>query len=175
MSIAAAGIFTFSFSSCSDEIDSPNTGVNDQQAPDGARTELLEAYGLTFENFINEDDVIIIDADTTQLSVSKAYADKMGITSFVNHPMGIWHKMSNLPYIRKATSEKLIGDRYILNVVPATVAEIMGEKKMNLQTNIELRGPVDDDDEREGHDARSGRGRGHEETAERHAQPPEDQ
>lgn len=85
MSIAAAGIFTFSFSSCSDEIDSPNTGVNDQQAPEGARTELLEAYGLTFENFINEDDVIIIDADTTQLSVSKAYADKMGITSFVNH------------------------------------------------------------------------------------------
>ena len=136
ISIVTVGVFTFSFSSCSDEIDSPNAGMNGQQAPEGAKTELLEAYGLSFENFINEDDVIIVDADTTQLSISKAYADKMGITSFVNHPMGIWHKVSNLPYIRKATSEKLVGDRYILNVVPATIAEITGDKKMNLQTNI---------------------------------------
>ena len=119
ISIATAGIFAFSFSSCTDETDSPNTGANDQQAPEGAQTELLEAYGLTFENFINENDVMFLDADTLQLSVSKAYAEKMGITSFVNHPMGIWHKMSNLPYIRKATAEKLVGDRYILDVVPA--------------------------------------------------------
>ena len=142
MSIAAAGIFTFSFSSCSDETESLNAGVNDQQAPDGAHTELLEAYGLTYQNFDNPDDVVIVDADTTQLSISKAYAEKMGITSFVNHPMGIWHKMENLPYIRKATAEKLIGDRYIVDVVPATVAEIMGDKKVNLQTDIYVNNDV---------------------------------
>jgi hypothetical protein len=102
----------------------------------GQNDELLEPLGLVYSDFINDDDVTILNNDTTLISVSKAYADKMGGSNFVNHPMGIWHKMSNLPYIRKATSEKLIGDRYILNVVPATVAEIMGEKKMNLQTNI---------------------------------------
>ena len=136
MSTLTAVTFAFSFSSCSDEFDSPNASADNQQAPEGAKTELLEAYGLTFENFISENDIIIIDADTTQLSISKAYADKMGITSFVNHPMGIWHKVENLPYIRKATAEKLVGDRYIVDVVPATVAEIMGEKKVDLQTDI---------------------------------------
>ena len=136
MSTLTAVTFAFSFSSCSDEFDSPNASADNQQAPEGAKKELLEAYGLTFENFISENDIIIIDADTTQLSISKAYADKMGITSFVNHPMGIWHKVENLPYIRKATAEKLVGDRYIVDVVPATVAEIMGEKKVDLQTDI---------------------------------------
>ena len=51
-------------------------------------TSALEAYGLTFETFENENDVQILNADTTEISVSKAYADKLGITSFVNHPMG---------------------------------------------------------------------------------------
>lgn len=60
----------------------------------------------------------------------------MGIKSFVNHPIGIWHREQNLPYIRKATAEKIVGDRIIVDVVPATVAEVMGDKKMNLQTDI---------------------------------------
>ena len=51
MSTLTAGIFAFSFSSCTDETDSPNTGANNQQAPEGAKTELLEAYSLTFENY----------------------------------------------------------------------------------------------------------------------------
>ena len=134
MSTLTAGFLAFSITSCTDETDNLAAGSN--QAPEGADTALLEAYGLTYQNFISADDVIILNADTTQLSISKAYADKMGITSFVNHPMGIWHKMENLPYIRKATGEKLVGDRYIVDVVPATVAEIMGDKKANLQTDI---------------------------------------
>ena len=132
MSIAA--ITVVSFSSCSDDLNLKDN--QPQQAPEGADTALLEAYGLTFENFINDNDVIILDADTTQLSVSKAYADKMGIKTFVNHPMGIWHSMDQLPYIRKATAQQLQGDRYILTVVPATVAEIVGNKAVRLNTEI---------------------------------------
>ena len=133
MSIAAAA--TVVFTSCSDDLNEIGNGNNSQQ-PEGAQTALLEAYGLTFENFITEGDVTILDADTTQISVSKAYAEKMGIESFVGHPMGIWHKVEQLPYIRKATAEKLVGDRYILTVVPATVAEIIGDKKVTLNTGI---------------------------------------
>lgn len=133
MSTLTAGIIAFGFASCTDEIDNPN---DNQDIPEGADTALLEAYGLTFQNFDNADDVVILNADTTQLSISKAYADKMGIKTFVNHPMGIWHKVEGLPYIRKATSEQLVGDRYIVDVVPATVAEIVGNKKLNLMTDI---------------------------------------
>jgi hypothetical protein len=139
MSTLTAGTFAFAmafgFTSCTDETDSMSDN-NNTQAPEGAKTELLEAYGLTFQNFINADDVVILDADTTKLSISKAYADKMGITSFVNHPMGIWQKMGCVPYIRKATGEELVGDRFIVDVVPATVAEVVGDKSVNLQTNI---------------------------------------
>ena len=133
MSIAATA--TVMFTACSDDLNELGTNNNDQK-PEGAQTALLEAYGLTYENFINNDDVVILDADTTQISISKAYAEKMGITTFVGHPMGIWHKIEQLPYIRKATAEKLVGDRYILTVQPATVAEIIGNKKVELNTGI---------------------------------------
>ena len=134
MSIVTAATFTFGLTACSDDtLDDSAAGT---QIPEGAKTELLEAYGLTFQNFINADDVMILNADTTQLSISKAYAEKMGITSFVNHPMGIWQKMECVPYIRKATGQELVGDRYIVDVVPATMAEVVGDKSVNLQTNI---------------------------------------
>ena len=48
--------------------------------------------------------------------------------------MGIWDSQSHLPYARKATDEKIVGDRYILTVVPATVAELIGENKVTLNT-----------------------------------------
>ncbi len=120
------------FTSCSDE----DLSIGGSGAPEGADTALLEAYGLTFENFITENDVQILNADTTEISVSKALADKLGIESFVGHPLGIWHEMSQLPYARKAVAEKLAGDRYILTVKPASVAEMVGDKKVTLNTGL---------------------------------------
>ncbi len=125
---------TFSFFSCSDDTlsnDEPHHAV-----PENAETALLEPYGLTFENFITPNDVQILNADTTEIAVSKALADKMEITSFINHPLGIWHDKSQLPYARKATAERLVGDTYILTVKPATVAEIVGNKQVNLNTSL---------------------------------------
>ena len=130
MSIATAA--TMMFNACTDDLGE----MNDNQQPQGADTALLEAYGLTYQTFDNNDDVMILDADTTMISISCAYADKLGITSFVNHPMGIWQAMNQLPYIRKATAERIEGDRYIVSVVPATVAEIIGDKHVQLNTEI---------------------------------------
>ncbi|MCR4582534.1 MAG: hypothetical protein K5764_03145 [Prevotella sp.] len=131
MSIFFAASFTFT--ACSDDLQADDAST---KAPENADTALLEPYGLTFENFITDNDVQILNADTTEIAVSKALAEKLGITTFVNHPMGIWHKPSQLPYTRKATAEKLVGDRYILTVKPATVAEIIGNKKVTLNTGL---------------------------------------
>ena len=122
------------FTSCQD--DTIDNGKSAQPAPEGAQKALLEAYGLTFENFVTSNDVQILNADTTEISVNKALAEKLSITSFVNHPMGIWDAKNHLPYARKATAERLSGDRYILTVQPATVAEILGNKKVTLNTSI---------------------------------------
>jgi hypothetical protein len=128
---------TFTFTSCQDDAVEDRTNNADSQAVTRVGGQaLLEAYGLTYENFVAENDVQILNADTTEISVSKALAEKLGIQSFVNHPMGIWDKKSHLPYARKATAEKLVGDRYILTVTPATVAEILGNKKVTLNTSV---------------------------------------
>ena len=128
-----AATFAVSFTACSD-----NLMVEDDQpvVNDETRGELFEAYGLTYQDFTTPTDVIILDADTTQISVSKDLADKLNITSFVNHPLGIWHQINQLPYARKATAEELVGDRYILTVEPATLAELIGEKEVQLNTGL---------------------------------------
>lgn len=136
MSTLSTAIIAMSFSSCADETESMNASADSQSPPRGAQTELLEAYGLTFHNFTNPDDVTIVDADTTQLSISKAYAEKMGIKTFVNHPMGIWHRAENLPYLRKCTGEKVVGDRIIIDVTSATPAEVLGQKAVELKSQI---------------------------------------
>ena len=137
------------FTSCQDDV--IDNGKS-SPAPEGAQKTLLEAYGLTFENFVTANDVQILNNDTTEISVNKALAEKLGITSFVNHPMGIWDAKNHLPYARKATAEKLLGDRYILTVQPATIAEILGDKKVTLNTSIYVNQNVTGDQTRAGLD-----------------------
>lgn len=125
--------FAVSFTACTDDFMADND-LSGNNTP--AQGELLEAYGLTYQDFENPSDVIILNADTTEISVSKTLADKLGITTFVNHPLGIWHQIEQLPYARKATAEQLVGDRYILTVKPATLAELIGEKEVQLNTGL---------------------------------------
>ena len=128
-----AATFAVSFTACTDDLMVSNDLPVDNVEPQG---ELYEAYGLTYQDFNSPSDVVILNADTTEISVSKDLADKLGIATFVNHPLGIWHQIEQLPYARKATAEKLVGDRYILTVEPATLAELIGEKEVQLNTDI---------------------------------------
>ena len=139
MSIATAAYLVIGFTACTDDtLDSPQTPTEAGQAGQCGSGEVLEAYGLTWHNFDKDDKdaVRILNADTTEISVSKKLADKLGITSFVGHPLGIWQDICQLPYARKATEETLVGDRYILKVTRATVAELIGEKQASLSTQV---------------------------------------
>ena len=134
MNILTAGVFAIglTMTACSDEM---SDARNDKdKVPAGADTRILEAYGLMYTDFESENDVQILDADTTEIAVSKKLADKLGIASFVGHPMGIWQAIDELPYARKAKEERLVGDTYILKVERATVAELIGEKSAKLST-----------------------------------------
>lgn len=127
-----AATIAVSFTACTDNF----MAENDQVANAEAQGELLEAYGLTYQDFTSSSDVVILNADTTEISVSKDLADKLGIKSFVNHPLGIWHQIEQLPYARKAIAEELVGDRYILTVEPATLAELIGDSEVQLNTDL---------------------------------------
>ena len=98
MSMFTAGALMFGFSSCSDEDVMANESMNPEmeQTYNGPA---LKSLGLNFQDFNNEGDVQILDADTTQISVSKAFADKLGIESFAGHPLGIRQRIGKRHYL----------------------------------------------------------------------------
>ena len=137
MNILTAGVFTVAFTACSDDvIDSDVTNGNEASIVADNNEKILKPLGLVYTDFINGNDVTILNSDTTQISVSKAYADKMGISDFVNHPMGIWDKKDNAAYLRRATEQRLEGDRYILKVKRSSIAEVSGGRDLTLNTGL---------------------------------------
>ena len=136
MSILTAGIFgfAFAFTACSDDELANANSMEDGSDKIGNYAD-FEPYGLTYHNFDNADDVQILNADTTEIAVRKSLADKLGITNFENHPLGIWDDPSHLAYGRKALEQKLEGDTYIIKVEGVTAAELIGEKSAQLVTD----------------------------------------
>ena len=135
MSIITAGIISLSFSSCSkdDVLADESVNNNMEQEYNGPA---LESLDLNFQDFNNPGDVYILDADTTQISVSKAFADKLGIKSFAGHPMGIRQSMEEDSYMCKATKQKLVGDRYIIDVAPCSLAELLNGADVRLSSDL---------------------------------------
>ena len=123
-------IICFGFTACNDNNDDPS-GHHD--APT-----IYESYGLTYHNFDHADDVLILDDDTTEIAIKKSLADKLGITSFVNHPIGIWDAPSHLAYGRKALEERLEGDTYILKVTKVTIAELIGDNNVERLKGLDI-------------------------------------
>ena len=119
---------------CSSDDDSFMGGQGEQEMTDST------VIALTYHHFIASDDVIILDADTTQISVSKLLADKLDITHFSGRPMAIWQKVNCLPYSRRATSESLKDGRYILTVdKSASLADVLPEDtEINFDTRIHV-------------------------------------
>lgn len=131
--MAAMLATTAVFTACSDDDDAPEKDPTLIVAGDD--DPLGEPIGLKYFDFLAEDDVIH-NADTTQLTISKALADSMGITNFVNRPMGVWDKKEHSPYLRRATEQRLVGDRYVLKVVRSSLAEVIGTRDVTLNTGI---------------------------------------
>ena len=138
MSILTAGIFSFSFAltSCSDDEFTNNVNNTEEGSDKIGNYADFEPYGLTYHNFDGEDDVKIMNADTTEIAVKKSLADKLGITNFENHPIGIWDSPSHLAYGRKALEQQLVGDTYILKVGKVTTAELIGDKAAQISTDL---------------------------------------
>ena len=126
--LAIAPVFT-SCSSDDDDKSDPNVIKAGENDPLG------EPIGLVYTDFLTETDVVH-NADTTELTISKALADKKGITNFVNHPMGIWDKKEHRAYLRRATEQRLVDDHYVLKVVRSSVAEVTKGQEMALNTGI---------------------------------------
>lgn len=137
MSVATAGIFSFSFvfTSCNDD-DILDSGTAEPVSAQQGDYSNYEPYGLTYHNFDSENDVQILDADTTEIAVKKSLADKLGITNFENHPIGIWDSPSHMAYGLKGLKQELVGDTYIIKVGKVTTAELIGDKAAQISTDL---------------------------------------
>ena len=137
MSVATAGIFSFSFvfTSCNDD-DILDSGTAEPVSAQQGDYSNYEPYGLTYHNFDSDNDVQILDADTTEIAVKKSLADKLGITNFENHPIGIWDSPSHMAYGRKGLKQELVGDTYIIKVGKVTTAELIGDKAAQISTDL---------------------------------------
>lgn len=131
--MAAMLTTTAVFTACSSDDDSPKNDPNVIIA--GENDPLGEPIGLVYTDFLTPNDVTH-NADTTELSISKALADKKGITNFVNCPMGIWDKKEHRSYLRRATEQRLVDDHYVLKVVRSSIAEVTKGQEMALNTGI---------------------------------------
>ena len=136
MSILTAGTM-FAFTACSDDsFESEVANNNNETNFVGGGNKIEKPLGLKFEDFITPNDVEILNDDTTMIAVSKAYADKMDIQNFVNHPLSIWQSKNELGFLRRATAQRLDGDKYILEVVPSGLGEIIQTGDVKLSTAL---------------------------------------
>ena len=136
LGIAALSV-AWTFTACSDSSEPEKDPVNDPNViVAGENDPLGEPIGIWYTDFRTENDVTITKSDTTELSISKALADSLGIDNFVNRPMGIWDKKEHTPYLRRATEQRLVGDRYVLKVVRSSLAEVIGSRDVMLNTGI---------------------------------------
>jgi hypothetical protein len=140
MNILTAGVFSFGFvfTACtSDDVllnENPVDNSQEIKAVDGEG--IKRPVGLVYKDFITSNDVQILNADTTEIAVSKALADKLKIKDFVSRPMGIWQSLDERAYLRRATAQKLVGDKYILTVVRSGLGEVLMGQDYELSTSI---------------------------------------
>ena len=136
MSTLTAGLFAVLFTACSDDT---NDLLNEMSTTSPIATgEALQPVGLMYTDFINEYDVCILNADTTEIAISKAFAEKKGLDNFVNRPMGIWLNLRDRSFLRKGLSQRLEGNRYIIKVTEASIAEVLQDRQVTLKSDLYL-------------------------------------
>jgi hypothetical protein len=91
------------------------SACNDDDSPVlEPKPEDLVPFAMTYVDFITPDDVQILTADTTSISVSSAYAEKMGIKFFKDRAVTIWRTMGTVPFIRIITDAQENNGKIIL-------------------------------------------------------------
>lgn len=121
-------LFIFSLSSC----EKPNS--NDDPSNDTPTD--TTAFVMVYEDFITPEDVIIENSDTTEISISQMFAEKMGIETFTGRTVTIWRSINTVPFVRKITGEKVEGDKIIITSVRGEFADMFENLDLNLNTDL---------------------------------------
>ena len=127
MGIVTTVFIGFGFSACTANEDSPTPPEvqHDYSA--------YEAYGLTYHNFDDADDVKILNADTTIIAVKKTLADKLGIGPRLGAEAELTVSPDGIDYKQEVNMR--------LQAWAGAKVEILGYKLAEWSTRFDLAGP----------------------------------
>ena len=93
---------------------------------DGEDTRIPDTspFVMTYDDFISPNDVQIVSADTTCITVNKAYADKMGIRDFKDRPVTIWRTIGTIPFVRIIKDAQISNDVITLTTVKGELSDM---------------------------------------------------
>ena len=96
----------------------------------------LVPFAMTYVDFITPNDVQILSADTTSISVSKEFAQKMGIKFFKDRAVTIWRTIGTAPFIRIITDAQENKNEIILTTTRGEFSDMFENLDASLVTDL---------------------------------------
>ena len=96
----------------------------------------LVPFAMTYVDFITPNDVQILSADTTSISVSKEYAQKMGIKYFKDRAVTIWRTIGTVPFIRIITDVQENKNEIILTTKRGEFCDMFENLDASLESDL---------------------------------------
>lgn len=113
------------------------SGCKKDNTPEKEETPVVgDPFVMVYEDFIMPDDVIIESADTSTISVSKEYADKMGIDAFEGRAVTIWRTIGTVPFIRIIQKSEVKNERIILTTVKGEFSDMFENLDVTMESDL---------------------------------------
>lgn len=111
-------------------------GCSKEKIDDDQNVSGGEAFAMVYEDFITPDDVVINNADTTSITVSKKYAEKIGVKDFEGRVVSIWRSIGTAPFIRIIKDAEVKGDKVVLTTERGTAADLFEELELDFDSEL---------------------------------------
>lgn len=112
------------------------SACEDNQPQMNPQQEDLSPFVMTYDDFITPNDVQILSPDTTLISVSSSFADKMGLKYFKNRAVTIWRTIGTVPFIRIITDAKVENNEIILTTRKGEFCDMFTDVEMSLVSDL---------------------------------------
>lgn len=130
-------LFLVSLTVTSCDNDDNNDYPDDPPPIEKGEIEFAEnAKALNYFDFIDPNDVEILDDDTIQIRVSQAYLDKIGTSINKDDVLSIWRSIDTPSFIRKVSSVSANGEDVILTTIQGTLADLIEHGDFMLNTEL---------------------------------------
>ena len=133
--MAFFAITAFFYASCSG--DDSSSSVGDAAAGEYTMDDSTKVLAYTYSRFLSDNDVKIVDEDTTRLSVDTAFANKVeeGLPSVAN-VIAVWDDLKNAPYYVRVKKVQKKEGRLLIDVDKATVLDALPDGDFEFSSEI---------------------------------------